>query len=154
MISSITEISALISTLGVVASILYLSIQIRQNTKATRSAVHQQSANRLQERLLLVCDNDELAELISRDWSDAMTEPEKIKIAYWVSAVISDLRDIHIQCELGVMPYSVLQSRAGVVRKKMFCNELALETWHNLRDASSPDFIQWFEKHVLDAAYK
>ena len=50
----VSDIIKRISAIGFIASILYLAIQIRQNTRSKRPIIQQQLTNRIHERLLLL----------------------------------------------------------------------------------------------------
>lgn len=146
---SLPSLTELISAIGVIASILYLAIQVRQNTLSTRASTIHSLTTRMNERLLLVASNDELAELLTLDWEDDELSPtQKTKLRYWLSAIITDLRDIYFQHQMGIVPKSTLNARVAIIRRRIFRTEIGLDLWLGLKDAYEDDFVQWFNQEV------
>ncbi len=142
----------IISAVGVVASILYLAIQIKQSTTSARSSTQQQLTERIHNRLLLVATNSELAELISSDWKTTeFTDVQKIQISYWLSAIITDIKGMHTQYKLGLVTESALHGRITVIKRGVFKTDIAVTVWNNIKGESEPEFIRWFEKHIIDS---
>ena len=149
---SIAEIIQIISAAGVIASVLYLAIQIRQSTRSARSSTQQQLTDRIHNRLLLVSTNPELAALIAADWSTTeFTSTERVQISYWLGAIIADIKGIHTQYKLGLVSRSALHGRITIIKQGVFKTEIAVTTWNNVKGESEADFINWFEKHIINA---
>ena len=149
---SIAEIIQFITAAGVIASVLYLAIQIRQNTRSERSSTQQQLTDRIHNRLLLVATNTDLAALIAADWSTTkFTDVEQIQIRYWLAAIIADIKGIHAQYKLGLVTKSALLGRITIIKQGVFKTEIAVSTWNNVKGESEADFISWFEKHIINA---
>ena len=148
---SLGEILQIISAAGVIASILYLAIQIRQNTISAKSTTQQQLTERIHSRLLLVATNSELASLINADWRTGdFTDTQKTQIAYWLSAIITDIKGIHAQYKLGLISKSVLHGRITVIKQGVFKTEIAVRVWNNIKGESEDDFIRWFEANIIN----
>jgi hypothetical protein len=143
---NISLISQIIGATGVVASILYLAMQIRQNTKIAQSETLHALASRLIDRLLMVATDTELAELIAKDWDGELSQPETMQLTYWITSVVIDLKDVHHQCQLGVIPYSFLLERTQVAKRGMFNTALGKQVWENAKTVCDTKFILWFEK--------
>ena len=138
-----------VGSLGVIASILYLAMQIRQNTKISRSETMHGLTTRLTERLLLVATNNELAGLIAKSWDeDELSKSEKHQLVYWISAIIIDLKDIHTQVQLNIIPKSFLMERTQVMKQGIFNSKLGKEIWCNVKQACDVKFITWFETQM------
>lgn len=148
-LQDIATTADVVGAVGVIASMLYLAIQVRQNTRTTQSATLQSLSSRLTERLLLVATESDLAELIALDWeTEELDAVQRIRITYWISAILVDLSDMYNQYRLCVIPYSSLQSRVKVMRQRLFQTEIGLQVWTNLRPIYAPDFVHWFEREV------
>jgi hypothetical protein len=74
-------IGDLVGGIGVVASLIYLGIQIRQNTKALRSSSYHQAAEQTWNFCLAVAQSDSLAELMAKRAVDpaGLTPAEQIR---------------------------------------------------------------------------
>jgi hypothetical protein len=148
----IAETIKIIGAVGVIASVLYLAIQIRQNTRSERSSTQQQLTDRIHNRLLLVATHPDLAALIAADWSTTeFTDVERVQIRYWLAAIIADIKGIHAQYKLGLVTKSALHGRITIIKQGVFKTEIAVSTWNNVKGESEPDFINWFEKHIINA---
>jgi len=149
---SLSESIQIISAVGVIASMLYLAIQIKQSTTSARSNTQQQLTERIHNRLLLVATNSELAGLISSDWETTkFTDVQKTQISYWLSAIITDIKGIHTQYKLGLVSKSTLQGRITVIKHGVFKTDIAVMVWDNIKGESEPEFIRWFEKHIINS---
>ncbi|MCP5195157.1 MAG: hypothetical protein H6987_19035, partial [Pseudomonadales bacterium] len=141
-LQDIAATADVVGAVGVIASMLYLAIQVRQNTRTTRSATLQALSGRLTERLLLVATETDLAQLIALDWeAEELDAVQRTRITYWISAILVDLSDMYNQYRLGVIPYSSLQSRVKVMRQRLFQTEIGQQVWTNLRPVYAPDFV-------------
>ncbi len=148
---SLADTAQIIGAVGVIASILYLAIQIRQNTRSARSASQQQLTERIHNRLLLVATNAELAKLITADWKTAeFNDVERTQISYWLAAIIADIKGIHTQYKLGLVDKATLHSRITVIKDGVFNTELGVNAWNNIKHDSNPDFIRWFERYIIN----
>jgi hypothetical protein len=81
-IGSIGEVGG---ALGVVATLVYLSLQIRQNTRSSRLASFQSSTELLSHINTTIASNDDLADIFSRIYQDAgtvLTPKERLKFNF------------------------------------------------------------------------
>lgn len=149
---ALSDTIQMISALGVIASMLYLAIQIKQNTTSARSTTQQQLTERIHSRLLLVATNKELASLIAADWkASTFTDVETVQISYWLSAIITDIKGIHAQYKLGLVSKSALHGRITVIKHGVFKTDIAVSVWNNIKGESEPEFIAWFEKFIINS---
>ncbi len=139
-----------IGAVGVIASLIYLATQIRQNTVTAESAMLAQLTYRLHERMLMVVDNPQVAELISLDWDQTeLSSTQRRQIMFYVAAILIDLADIFRQRQLKVVSADVLEARVVVFRAGIFTTDIGREMWNMMRPAYPEDFAAWFEQRVL-----
>ena len=74
----ITEITGVIA---VVVSVLYLGLQIRDNTKVLRSQAHYNALSLAQRPMEMMIENESLANVVNRSYSD----PDAISADDWAS---------------------------------------------------------------------
>jgi hypothetical protein len=148
-LQELAAVADVVGAAGVITSMLYLAIQVRQSTRATQSATLQSLSSRLTERLLLVAAEENLAELIALDWEEnELDEVQRIRVMYWISAILVDMSDMYNQYKLNMIPYATLLSRVKVMRNRLFQTEVGLQVWTNLRPIYKEDFVHWFEEAV------
>jgi hypothetical protein len=79
----VSDIIKRISATGFIASILYLAIQIRQNTRSKRPIIQQQLTDRIHEGLLLLATYTNLAILFAADWNTTeFNNVRRVQIRY------------------------------------------------------------------------
>jgi hypothetical protein len=146
-----SEVVQLVGAVGVILSVLYLAVQIRQSTKMAQSEMLQALSTRLCERFLLVASEDSVADLIGLDWekNDELTERQRIQIGYWITAVLTDLRDTFHQYELKVIPYDVLVGRTKAMKDGMFKTKMGKDAWQFHKESFEASFVTWFES-IMD----
>ncbi len=75
------SIGDFVGGLGVIASLIYLALQIRQNTRAVRSSSYPQAAEQTWNYCLAVAQDKELAEISVRRLSgETLTEVETVRV--------------------------------------------------------------------------
>ena len=79
-IETLGSLGDFLGGLAVIASLLYLAVQIRQNTKAIRSSSYHQAAEQTWNYCLAVAGDASLAEILARRTSgEALTPSEQIR---------------------------------------------------------------------------
>jgi len=71
VLSNLSHIAEIISALALVISLIYLSVQIRQNTKAVRSSSYTEMANGISDFQILLAQNENLSNLFLRGTEDS-----------------------------------------------------------------------------------
>jgi len=88
-IQDLANLGEAIGGLGVIVSLLYLAMQIRQNTRAVRSASYHQAAEQLWNYCLALARDPALAELLAkRGRGEALTLGEESRAAAADQALI------------------------------------------------------------------
>ena len=91
-----------VGAIAVVATLAYLSIQIRANTKSTRSQTLLDSSIQYQNLLLAPVHSAELRAAIQKDHNrEALTPSERIRLAGWYNAQTNFIEATWIQAEMG-----------------------------------------------------
>jgi hypothetical protein len=102
-LSDLASIGSLISGLAVLASLIYLAVQIRQNSRHTRALIHQGSAARTNAILLGLMPAEFCAAWIEGNGGKAT--PELIRLRqfnYHCATAINAMEDHHLQHVAGL----------------------------------------------------
>jgi len=76
-----------IGAIAVVVTLIYLSIQVRANTRSTRSQTLLQSSIQYQKLLLVPANSSDLRSAIQKnDQGDPLSPAERIALASWYNA--------------------------------------------------------------------
>jgi hypothetical protein len=100
-----------IGGLGVVVSLLYLAIQIRQNTKAVRSSSYHQAAEQTWNYCLAVAQDESLAEILARRMAGGdLTPAEQMRANISDQALIYGFENMLRLQEQGLVDSEIWQN--------------------------------------------
>ena len=96
---AIGAIAELLGALGVIASVLYLALQIRTNTRSQESTVQHSLHEETVSRMMAFAQDSELADRVIRanDSWDQLTRVEKAQVASFTRAVFKGFENIYLQ---------------------------------------------------------
>ena len=105
---TIQELGALgefVAAFGVIASLIYVGFQVRQNTRATSGNAIAQVASEAQQNLVAVSQDDVLASAVSKALEGGELSPiERTKLFYWFSSLLRGVESHILQVRLGTLP--------------------------------------------------
>lgn len=111
-------IGEIIGAMAVVATLAYLIIQIRQNTRGIHSAAVQANTLAFNEITRMLASNPHLAEIFDRgsDDPDALNEEEKHSFLWLVSSVMNLYQNLFDQYRQGTLPENVWQKHSAEIK--------------------------------------
>jgi hypothetical protein len=151
-LSDLASIGSFVSGIAVLVSLIYLSLQIRQNTKHSRALIQQGRAARICQTLT------DMAEL---DWTDGMdacfagesnVSPKELRkfnfVArnYFVSA-----EDSFLQHQEGLMDHQVFDGFEGSMRAGLSASPGFRKAWKLSRMSYVPAFRDYIDKLAAEA---
>jgi hypothetical protein len=130
---NLTEVSQVSQTLGsvaVVASLLFVGFQIRQNTKATRAASHHAVSGELNRLNILWARNGEITRIWLSGLSDRSVSPpeERWRFDSMVRAYLHVCETMYIQADLGAGDFGIVTAEENGI-KTVFSSESVREWW-------------------------
>jgi hypothetical protein len=136
--------------LGVVASLVFVGLEIRQNTATARGQTRQELASLNQEWLILQSTDSAFADLFRRAWvlNDSLSVDEAWRAAWGMRLNLRRLENVYFQFVEGLVDESALNSY-GFQATPMFRSEAFNRFWvaANERGAYDPGFVRFFEAH-------
>ena len=99
----LNELLTLIVNFGVIAGLIFLGLEIRQNTIATQASAIQESTNVARQQLLMFATNPDLAELIFKDLDD-LNEVELRRVLWTSRSFWLGMQGLWRQWKMGVLP--------------------------------------------------
>lgn len=142
----------ILANLGVLAGIVFLALQIRQNTNATvRTAVQSVSEGVYELNAMLVENADLRAAYIAalaEGSLDDLTEDQSLQLRAYYALMVRSQQNRYQQIRLGILEDEDVYSlgRAG----NIFFRPAFREYWQSTRDRYSAEFVEWFETNVLE----
>ena len=152
-ISALNEGVSLIANIGVIGSIVFLGLEMQQNTSMMQS----QTRNSIVENQLSfyerAIDNIEFSRIAMEFRADSTAYPIGTAEAFQYRLfVISQLRiweNEFYQYQAGLFEASVFQSRVNTWREQIV-NDSLFETWELRRDQFAPDFVEYLDNIIAE----
>lgn len=102
-VDKINQGLSLLANFGVIAGLIFLAFEIRQNTTAVQATAIQESTNVARQQLLMYATDTELARKSMSNFDDLeKVEQEQLRAAnrsYWIG-----MQGLYRQWEMGVLP--------------------------------------------------
>ena len=110
---AIGAIGEILGAIAVVVTLIYLTAQIRQNTKHLASTSLQALEDRAENRVLLFASNPEFAAMYARFQEDpeSLSASEFVQLTGWIGAWLTDLEETHRQFKLGTVGSTTMDVR-------------------------------------------
>ena len=150
-IQDLDAIGELLGSVAVLATLVYLALQTRQNTMAIGAQLDAAVIATRQNTFLSVATSSELVEAMREESTGDITTNEVRLGSYWAS-VIYFAQWQHQQARRGLLPtFYEAGVRAAVLR--FFTNFRGFENWwEGQRPFLVPEFVEWVEEQRSKAA--
>jgi hypothetical protein len=145
-LESLGDIGELVGGLALIASLIYLAVQIRQNTASVRLQVEQAIRRDQFDLRRPFIENPDLADLLVRAIADfdSLSPAERFRANMTSANAIEHLQRIFLLREEGLVHW---ESQEAVLR-----SYLALEPvrrwWSSGREILQPEFVEYVERHI------
>lgn len=146
---TLQELAQIGGIVGVIASLIYVAIQIRNNSRAVRAATFQQISHTMQAALFSVASNEEIVSLILRggDNFSSLSRIEKARFRFHGMFVLSINQNIYFQHQIGTLTEADWDSfKRDLV--SYFDMKGAREAWPLYKGRFSPEFVAYVDAIV------
>ena len=107
----------IIAALGVVVSVVYLGLQIKQQNVITKAQFGHSLTQRLYERYFQTSTNKEYAEFMAKDWNaDELTPTEETRVQMAILTYLVDIFDVYDKVQDGLVDKSHLDTRINTLK--------------------------------------
>jgi hypothetical protein len=113
------KVGELVASIAVVISLIFVGLQVRDNTVATQAASYQASAAYSADILLAVAENPEKARIFNAyvfEDPHNLSADETLQAQYLLSAALRGLENIYIQHQAGMLSEAGWAAREPTVR--------------------------------------
>ena len=150
-IQDLGALGELLGSVAVLATLVYLALQTRQNTMAIAAQLDAAMIGARQSTSLSVATSNELAEALREDSTADGTTNQMRLVAYWAS-VLGFVQWQYLQAQRGLLPAFHEAGMAGTVRN-FFTGFRSFEGfWERVKANYRPDFAEWVEEQRSQAA--
>jgi len=141
------------AAVGVVLSLVFVGIQIRQNTAAVRSATLQALSDAQRELILSSVLEENHSALVTRvfrgETSEDFTEFENTRLFGWYVVLVAHLQNTYLQREAGVVDDDVFES-FGWTSPALQTPHFAEFRERALAAGASPRFAEFFREWMAE----
>ena len=145
---TVREIGEAVALLGVVSSLVFVGLELRQNRIAARAAAYQELGIAVRDSWLAKANNRELNDLVdlagaadSATWAD-LSESDVGLVRSYVVSVVRLYETVYLQVEQGLLEPDALESLGWIG----FLNGDALvRMWPQVRPVVTPAFATYLE---------
>jgi hypothetical protein len=142
-------IANVLTAVGVIATLIYLAIQIRQNTKAVRSSSIQNLVQSFSTTAQAAVENEYIIPLLlkANSGTDSLTEEERARLHFWFIMTFRRFEGVYFQRDLGIVDADVID---GFERSHIaiLASKSAQEWWANSKEIFNAGFVSYLE-HLL-----
>lgn len=136
------EIAEAVGTMAVVLSLVYVGVQVNQNTRAIHTATSQSVYDYHAELQRSVSENPELAALLlrARDQPESITPLDSLRLSTRINLEVNLFESVYTSARLGTMESEMA---AGWLRglSYTFCDEQGRIFWTQYGVEYHPDFV-------------
>lgn len=148
-----SRVGRILAALGVIASLVFVGLELRQNTAALRAQTRQGLADRNADVIYALAENPELARAWTVMWqrdpleSRAMTMTDTAQARWGMWGMLRFVEHAFLQVEEGILPASALDGY-GFRANNNFMTPQFAEFWFGIRERFDARFV-----NALEAEY-
>ena len=140
----------IVSSLAVLGTVIYLAIEIRQNTIALKSQTHSTLFEGAQTEILVLLENPDIVQTMITD--DALMEEDYIKLSAFLTAFLRAREFTWLQFQQGVVGKDALDTERAIIKNTINI-ERNLLWWRNVgRGAYGPGFVSFVDSLIEDGS--
>jgi hypothetical protein len=140
-----------LANIGVVAGILFLVFELRQNNELLQLQAQSEQRERVNAGVELVINNPDLSELMAKDQGD-LSEVERDRLIALGVRLLLNFEDLYRDVMAGRTDEEEAIRRLRAVWWREKLNYGVPLAWDTYKARSAPEFIQWMEEKVIDSS--
>ena len=143
------ETAEIVGALGVIASLIFVALEIRQNTDAVRSATVQDISRWSYDASLVVLEIPELLAAREAACSGNLSQQQRIQLTVYYAALLRIQMNRYQQSQLGILDEDFALNLGG--RGGAYANPFFPEAWSLMKNEFDPGFQEFVEREILVA---
>lgn len=143
---AVSAVAGVFAALFVALSVVYLGLQVRGGTKATRSQTYYLATDSLAEIAAVIASNKELSRVvrIGYETPESLTEDERIQFGYAIISFLRRYENVYFQYESGLIDDSFwVGHRENLLW--VYRRPGVQKLWQTRRDSFSVGFREYLE---------
>ena len=143
-------LAELLGIVSVVGSLIFVAMEVRQNTDAVRSATIQAIAELSYDSTMRLVENSDLRAARVAARSGSMTEDQIEQLDTWYTALMRIQQNRLVQSRLGILDLEDAMQIGG--RARAYREPYFAEYWERRKNYYPPEFQDYIEQQVLNSA--
>lgn len=141
------------ANLAVLAGIVFLAYELRQNTIASQISAGNSLESSLREMELFIAGDEDFAEILSKGISgEKVTSTEQLRLTLFYRAVLRGWQNLHYQFHTGALDEAVWLGQEKAINRT-FTADLGLQDyWRANREMYSDDFDELLGSMIIHPA--
>jgi len=141
------ETAEVIGVLSVVASLVFVALEIRQNTDAVRSSTVQDISRWSYDATMALVESPDIIAARVAACSGTMSQDQKIILHIYYEALLRLQLNRYQQAQLGIVDEELALNLGG--RGSAYSNPYFAEVWADVRSQFNSGFVDFMERQVL-----
>lgn len=139
-----------LANLGVLAGVIFLAIELRQNNELLGIELRTNSQNRIAGVTDLLLENPQILELLRRD-PNSLTPTEHDAVVLLGIRSLSNFESTYGDMRQGLIGEAELLRRLKAVWNRPHLNYGMPLAWTTFKQRGSPDFVAWMEENIVNS---
>ena len=143
------EIIEILGLVAIIGSLIFVGIEIRQNSLAVRGATHQSISEQVTKLYMNVASDERLSELVSQmlpndndTLRNKLNAADRLSLDFIVLTGLRRIENIYLQQSDGILSNQAFE-RIGL---EFYQTKYSIETWERYKAGFDKSFIDFFEK--------
>ena len=138
----------LVAAFGVILSLVFVGLEIRQNTAVARGQARQELAT-LNQGFLALLSQEEQGRIWYRAWvgNEELDPVETLRASVLMTMALRRFENVYLQYSEGLIDESALGSY-GLQRAELYESARFRELWRSQRQGFDPGFVEYFESRI------
>ena len=147
-LEQIALIASIISSLAVIASLIFVGIQLKQNSLATRMMTAQINTQIMIENFGRIVDHPDIAAIFAGERSpDSVTPGEALRIGNVFGATFRHFEMLHMHQRYGIHELEMWQASEARVDERI-ANPIIRGWWETSRGSYGPSFVAYMDGKI------
>lgn len=147
----LVAISQLLAAVGVIASLVFLAIQLRQNTKAIRASSIQNLVQSLSAVAQTLVENESLVSIALRanNNPEQLTDVERATLHFWFVMAIRRFEGVYFQRSLGLVDNAFIE---GFERSNfsIIASKSGRDWWNGAKEIFNSGFVSYVDEQLAN----
>ena len=147
---AISAVSEVVGAVAVVASLVFVGVQLRSNTKALKLTFTDSSVHQFKESVIRLAESEQLSEILLRGVPDpdAIDGQDSYRFTLLIQAYILQYSNFYLHYKAGSLDRQTFESLDSQMRN--FCNAPGLKAyWKRSGNNYPEEFREYMNKEVL-----